>query len=158
MATWREFEAEAPELAARAREFLDAGKHKTIATLRQDGAPRISGTEADVVDGELWFGSMWQAVKARDLIRDGRFALHGASTAPPDWAGDAKVAGVAVEVDDGEAKRALLEAGGNEGIDGEWHLFRADVREVVVVGLNEERTKMVIESWHEGRGVSRFER
>jgi hypothetical protein len=158
MATWREFEAEAPELAARAREFLDAGKHKTIATLRRDGAPRISGTEADIVDGDLWFGSMWQSVKARDLIRDGRFALHSASTPPPEWAGDAKVAGVAVEVDDPEAKRALLVAGGNEGIDGEWHLFRADLHEVVVVGLNEDRTKMVIESWHEGRAVSRLER
>lgn len=158
MASWSEFEAEAPELAAKARRFLDAGKHKTIATLRRDGSPRISGTEADVVNGDLWFGSMWQAVKARDLNRDGRFALHSASTAPPDWAGDAKVAGIAVEVDDGQAKRALLEAGGNEGITGDWHLFRADVREVVVVGLNEAGTKMVIESWHEGRGVSGFER
>jgi hypothetical protein len=158
MASWSEFEAEAPGLAARARELLDAGKHKTIATLRRDGSPRISGTEADVVNADLWFGSMWQAVKARDLIRDGRFALHSASTAPPEWAGDAKVAGVAIEVDDAEAKRALLEAGGNEEISGEWHLFRADIREVVVVGLNEQRTKMVIESWHEGRGASRIER
>jgi hypothetical protein len=158
MAKWSEFEAEAPALAAKARGFLDAGKHKTIATLRADGSPRISGIEADVVNGDLWFGSMWQAVKARDLIRNGRFALHSASTPPPDWAGDAKVAGVAVEVDDDDAKRALLVAGGNDGVSGDWHLFRADVREVVVVGLNDDRTKMVIESWHEGRGVSRLER
>src|SRR3977135_3817861 len=136
MATWSEFEAEAPARAAGARDFLDAGKHKTIATLRADGSPRISGIEADLVNGDLWFGSMWRAVKARDLNRDGRFALHSASTAPPDWNGDAKVAGVAVEVDDDEAKRALLEAGENEGISGDWHLFRGDIREVVVVGLN----------------------
>lgn len=151
-------EESAPELAARAREHLDAGKHKTIATLRRDGSPRISGIEADVVDGDLWFGSMLNAVKARDLLRDGRFALHSASEAPPEWKGDAKLAGVAVEVDDEDAKRALREASGNEGELGEWHLFRAEIHEVVVVGLNPERTKMVIESWHPGRSVRRIER
>ena len=158
MATWSEFEAEAPELAKRAREFMNRGKHKTLATLRKDGSPRISGSEADVVNGELLWGSMLDAMKARDLLRDGRFALHSASSSPPGWDGDAKVAGIAVEVDDDEVKHALLVAGGNEGLDEDFHLFRADIREVVVVGLNEKRTKMVIESWHEGRGVTRFER
>jgi hypothetical protein len=141
MASWREFEAEAPELAARARAFLEAGTHKTLATLRKDGSPRISGTEAEVVDGQLQFGSMLDAVKARDLLRDGRFALHSASPSPPEWNGDAKVAGVAAEAE-------------RKG----FHLFRCDIREVVVVSLNEERTKMVVESWHEGRGTSRIER
>ena len=61
MASWRQVEAEAPELAARARELFDANKHKTLATLRRDGSPRISGSEIIFADGELWFGSMWQA-------------------------------------------------------------------------------------------------
>ena len=141
MASWSEFEAQAPDLAARALAYLDTGKHKTLATLRRDGSPRISGTEAEVADGQLQFGSMLDAVKARDLLRDGRFALHSASASPPEWEGDAKVAGVAVEVE-------------RMG----FHLFRADIREVVVITLNEERTKMVVESWHEGRGTSRIER
>ena len=158
MASWSEFEADAPALAERALRFMNRGKHKTLATLRRDGSPRISGSEADVVKGELLWGSMLDAMKARDLLRDGRFALHSASSSPPDWDGDAKVAGIAQEVDDDEAKRALLVAGGNEELDEDFHLFRADIREVVVVGLNEKRTKMVIESWHEGRGVTRFER
>ena len=158
MASWSEFEADAPELAARALAFINRGKHKTLATLRKDGSPRISGSEAGVVNGELLWGSMLGAVKARDLLRDGRFALHSASSSPPDWDGDAKVAGIALEVDDDEAKRALLVTGGNEDLEEDFHLFRADIREVVVVGLNEERTKMLIESWHEGRGVTRMER
>ena len=70
MASWHEVEAEAPELAARARERFDANKHKTLATLRRDGSPRISGTEIQFADGEVWFGSMWEAVKALDLRRD----------------------------------------------------------------------------------------
>jgi hypothetical protein len=142
MASWSEVESQAPELAARARAFLDAGKHKTIATLRRDGSPRISGIEADFADGELQFGSMSKAVKALDLQRDPRFALHSASPDPDDWKGDAKVAGVVEELE----------------TDGSYHLFRADVRELVLVYHGDPVDHIVIESWHEGRGVTRRKR
>jgi hypothetical protein len=145
VASWRTVESEAPELAARAREFFDAFVHKTLATLRQDGSPRISGSECEFGDdGELYIGSMWMAVKAKDLRRDPRFALHSGSPDPDKgWRGDAKVAGRIEEVT-------------RPGADS--HRFRLDVSELVVVSLNDERTKLVIESWHEGRGVSRLER
>ena len=45
MATWKEVEDAVPELAALVRERFDAHLHKTMATLRKDGSPRISGTE-----------------------------------------------------------------------------------------------------------------
>ena len=51
MPTWNEFAAAAPELADRLRERLDAHVHKTIATVRRDGSPRISGTETILADG-----------------------------------------------------------------------------------------------------------
>lgn len=47
-----------PEFAGRVRRLFDAGRHKTIATLRADGSPRISGIECEFTDGELRFGSM----------------------------------------------------------------------------------------------------
>ena len=53
MATWREFDSEVPEFAARIRARLDAHKHKTIATVRKDGSPRISGIESEIEGGEL---------------------------------------------------------------------------------------------------------
>jgi hypothetical protein len=156
MASWRDIEAQAPELVARAREIFDAHKHKTLATLRRDGSPRISGTEADFADGELWFGSMPNAVKALDLRRDPRFAIHSGSEDPPAWAGDAKVAGRAEEIDDPEVKTARR---GEDTPGGPFHLFRADVTELVVVGLGgEPPDRLVIESWHEGRGFERRER
>jgi Pyridoxamine 5'-phosphate oxidase len=156
MATWREIEAEAPELVARAREIFDARKHKTLATLRRDGSPRISGTELDFADGELWFGSMWKAVKALDLRRDLRFAIHSGSEDPPAWTADAKLAGRAEEIGDPDLKAARR---GEDTPGGPFHLFRADIAELVVVGLGgEPPDHLVIESWHEGRGVERRER
>ena len=155
MASWSDVEAEAPDLGARARGFLDAHVHKTLATLRLDGSPRISGIEIQFHDGELWFGSMPQAVKALDLQRDPRFALHSGSDSPPEWEGDAKLAGHAEEIHDDDVKAAI--SSGDEP-PGPYHLFRADIAELVVVRLNDARDKMIIESWHEGRGVSHFER
>ena len=154
MARWCEVEQQAPELVAAAREFLDAGKHKTLATLRRDGSPRISGTEVQVRDGDLWLGSMWQAVKARDLQRDPRFAVHSASVDPPAWRGDAKVSGRVEEVTDPDVVARLTEG----APPGPSHLFRADVTELSVVRLAGSGDSLVVESWHEGRGVTRVER
>src|ERR1700722_20216966 len=41
VSTWGEFQAQQPEFAERVRALFDAHKHKTIATLRADGSPRI---------------------------------------------------------------------------------------------------------------------
>ena len=149
MPSWSDFEAAAPELAAKVRARLDAHKHKTLATVRRDGAPRISGTESQFVDGELWIGSMWAARKALDLQRDPRFALHSGSDEPDSWKGDAKLAGVVEEITDPERVREI----NGQGPSGPSHLFRLDLREVSVVGLDEARTKLVIEVWTPVDGV-----
>jgi Pyridoxamine 5'-phosphate oxidase len=156
MASWSEVEAEAPELSALARQFLEAHKHLTLATLRRDGSPRISGSEIIFKEGEVWLGSMPGAVKALDLQRDPRFAVHSGSVDPDKgWSGDAKFAGRVEEIDDEDRKRAVV--GGNAP-PGPLHLFRCDVTELVVVRLGEPADHLLIESWHEGRGLSRIRR
>ncbi len=150
MATWNDIENAEPEFAARVRGLFDAHKHKTIATLRADGSPRISGIETEFAGGELTFGSMPGARKGADLRRDPRFALHSASVDPPEgnesaWAGDAKVAG-----------RAVF-AGPLDG-DVSGDLFRTDLEEVVVIGLNPDATALVIETWTPAGGLHRVER
>ena len=156
MASWSEIEAQASDLAGLARGFLDAYVHKTLATLRRDGSPRISGSEVIFAEGELWLGSMWQSMKARDLQRDPRFALHSGSPDPDaGWKGDAKLAGRVEEIHD-DARRA--EIIGGKGGGGEAHLFRCDITELVVISLPDPPEFLVIESWHEGRGTTRVER
>lgn len=154
MPSWKEFAADAPELAATAQAHLDAGVHKTLATLRRDGSPRISGTEARFHDGELWIGSMPGAMKARDLQRDPRYALHSASEDPPGWKGDAKIAGRVEEITGGDRIRAIVEAAWPQAPEGPMHLFRLDVDEVVVIGLEGDPPDvLLVTSWHPGRGV-----
>src|SRR5215469_14697868 len=101
MTAWKDVEQSEPELAARVRRLFDAGRHKTIATLRADCSPRISGIECEFADGDLRFGSMPGARKGADLRRDPRFALHGPESHPQEgkeaeWPGEAKIAGRAV--------------------------------------------------------------
>ena len=150
MATWQDLEQAEPEFAARVRGLFDAGRHKTIATLRADGSPRISGIECEFADGQLRFGSMQGARKGADLRRDPRFALHGPTVHPRDgkeaeWPGEAKIAG-----------RAVSAGPAGEGPAGD--LFLADISEVVTTRLNPGATMLVIESWTPHRGLRVVER
>lgn len=131
---------EAPELAAVVQERFRAGRHCTLATVRRDGSPRISGIEVEF-GVEVRLGSMPGAVKALDLRRDPRFALHSPPADPPegapkDWPGEAKLAGRAIEED----------ARGS-------HAFRLDITEVVLTRIAPGGQALDITSWHQGRGV-----
>jgi hypothetical protein len=150
MAVWRDVEQAEPEFAQRVRALFDAHRHKTIATLRADGSPRISGIEAVFDGGELVFGSMPNARKGADLRRDPRFALHSATVDPVEgseahWPGEAKISGRAI------AAAPSIDASGADR-------FSADIGEVVHTHLNEQATLLVVEWWTPGRGMRRLER
>jgi hypothetical protein len=152
---WKAIEQAEPEFAGRVRSLLDAGRHKTIATLRADGSPRISGIECEFTDRDLRFGSMIGARKGADLKRDPRFALHGPTVHPEegkenDWPGEAKIAGRAIPAG------PVTTDGAGEQTDGE--MFIADITEVVITGLNPEATRLVVESWTPAGGLRRVER
>ncbi|HEV7176880.1 MAG TPA: pyridoxamine 5'-phosphate oxidase family protein [Solirubrobacteraceae bacterium] len=150
MTAWHDVEQAVPEFAQRVRALFDAHRHKTIATLRADGSPRISGIEAAFEDGELVFGSMANARKGADLRRDPRFALHSATVDPVEgseakWPGEAKISG-----------RAIAAQSGNEGSDSD--SFRADIADVVHTHLNEAATMLVVEWWTPTHGLRKIER
>jgi hypothetical protein len=146
MVSWNDVASDVPEFAARVEQAMTRGKHLTMATLRAGGGPRISGTELEVSEGELWLGSMPNARKARDLLRDPRVAIHGPTSDPPEdpkeWIGEAKLAGRAVEVPHDDAS----------------HRFRIDLEEVVLTHLNDAGDRLVIEFWQPGRGMQVVER
>lgn len=105
MTRWADLTTADPDLAAAVRRCFAVGRHATMATLRHDGSPRISGTEVDFADdGGLHVAMMPGTRRAADLRRDPRLALHCPTLDPPEdapeaWLGDAKVDAVAEEVE-----------------------------------------------------------
>jgi hypothetical protein len=75
MATWREFAAASPGLAAKARERLH-GRVSYLATTRADGSPRVHPVTPIVAEDELFVFMEPTSPKGHDLRRDGRYQLH----------------------------------------------------------------------------------
>ena len=140
MTTWQQFADAAPTLAAPVRARLTATKHHVLATLRKDGTPRVSGTEVVFTeDGHLRLGSMVDALKGKDLKRDGRFALHANPGDGSMDGGDAKLSGVAT----------ALPAEDSD-------LFELDLREVVLTTV--EDNELVIRFWTPDGGLREIRR
>ena len=146
MASWAEFAAVEPELAARVEARFGIRKHKTLATVRKDGSPRISGIEVQFTDGQIVIGMMPDSRKLADLRRDPRVAIHSPTEDPPaeqpaGWRGEAKISGVAKLVDSGSAPS-----------------IHVDITDVVFTHLNDRGDRLVVESWHPASGKRRIER
>ena len=109
-ATWHQFAAQAPELAALGEAQFARTGLALVGTLRRDGWPRISPVEPFIVDGELYLGMMWRSVKALDLLRDSRCVVHSTVSDREGAEGEFKVYGRAVEVNDPEERRRFGEA------------------------------------------------
>ncbi len=148
MATWSEVAADAPAFAERVRERFEAGTNKTIATLRRDGSPRISGTELAFDSEQVTLGMMPGSRKLHDVLRDPRVAIHSPTLEPPTgdpsaWLGDAKLIG-----------RLAAIVPPQSGPDGSY--FAVEISAAVLTYV--EGDELVVESWHEGRGWQRVKR
>lgn len=153
MATWKEFETEAPDLAKAVAARFTAHKHHVLATLRADGSPRVSGTEVEFTDdGILRLGSMLNALKVRDLRRDARYAIHSNPGHHSMDGGDAKFSGKAVELTDPEALQEIFDASPPELAP--YNVFDLDIDEVVLTSLVDDH--MQIDLWHPGAEVKTF--
>lgn len=140
---WVDVRREVPELAAVVETVFGSGTNKTLATLRADGSPRISGTELEIGD-DVTLGMMPGSLKLKDVQRDPRVALHSPTLEPPkevtQWVGDAKLAGRLVEIP--QPSGALPGA-----------YFALDIAEVVHTRVDETGERLVVTSWHPGRGL-----
>ncbi|MFR9789516.1 pyridoxamine 5'-phosphate oxidase family protein [Streptomyces sp. MB22_4] len=152
---WADLVTSEPDFAAAVEERFGAFRHHVLATLRRDGSPRTSGLEADFRAGELWLGMMPGSLKARDLLRDPRFALQanpgeGAGMA----GGDVRIGGRAYEVGDGETKAGYVK---EVEPPEPFHLFRTELTEVVRTFVEDDRY-LVIQVWKPGEPVRTLRR
>jgi Pyridoxamine 5'-phosphate oxidase len=156
MIEWPQFRQEAPETAAVFERRLAATGLALMATLRADGAPRISPLEPLLGDDRLWLGMMPGSTKTRDLARDPRLCLHSA-TADKDVAdGDAKLWGRGVAADDDDTRAryadAFKAATGNDlgELPGGFSLFWVDLTGGSSLVLGDDRQHLRITSWSPG--------
>lgn len=133
MASWSEFEAARPELAVRGRELIyqfGVGLG-FLATVRRDGGPRLHPFCPILHAGRL-YGLIGASPKARDLARDGRYAIH--SFPARDVDDEFYLTGRASARPDGELEDAVratyLATGG--GSSGDEALFEFDIDRVLL--------------------------
>jgi hypothetical protein len=107
-------------------------------------------------------GMMDRSVKALDLLRDPRLAVHSATVDAELTMGDAKLSGRAVEETDPETIRRFGSDSAEEHDGAEapeaFHLFRVDVGEVSLVRIGDPADHLVIEFWSPAAGYRRTER
>ncbi|CAN5536722.1 pyridoxamine 5'-phosphate oxidase family protein [soil metagenome] len=147
MSTWSDIVADAPAFADRLRTIFVAGTNKTLATLRLDGSPRISGTELEFDGPRITLGMMPNSRKLADVQRDARVAIHSPTIEPPKGTlglGDAKLSGVLVPIDPPSP----------ESLDGLY--FELDIHDAVVTWV--ENDLLIIESWTPGGGLKKASR
>ncbi len=109
--SWGEFEAASPALADTGLRLLYQGSDLAsafLATLAPDGGPRVHPIFPVVADGELWLFIVNMSPKYRDLVRNGRFALH--SFPLPEGGEEFYVRGRAEPIVDGVVKRQVVAA------------------------------------------------
>ena len=147
----------APELAADVKRRFEATGLGLLATLRKNGFPRISGIEPSFAVGEMWLGMMDGSLKALDLRRDPRLAVHSATADKDVTEGDARVTGVAKELVkgdegwDGYVAHLREHSGFDPDAGIPFHVFRIDVSELMF--LKPAGDHLEIGTWREGGDV-----
>jgi hypothetical protein len=134
MATWAEFEASSPTLAAAGRRLLyrtETGE-ALLATVRGDAPPRIHPIWVGIVGGRL-YAFILKSAKRTDLERDGRFALH--THVDPAAPSEFSIRGRAQLVDASELR---TEVGGSWyfEVDETYELFDFDI-DAAILGVRD---------------------
>lgn len=145
MSSWAQFQAADPALAAEVKGAFAVAKHCTMATIRADGGPRISGTEVEFADdGDVYLGMGMDTRKAQDLRRDPRVGVHSPTRDPAEdgsWVGEAKLNGRVVQAETPPG----YPPGGIR--------LRIDLTSAVYTGLSEDRSQLRIRLWRPDRGT-----
>jgi len=149
---WGEFAGAAPELAALGEERFERTGAILVGTIRRDGTPRISPVEYLLFEGRLFLGMMWQSRKALDLLRDPRCLVHSMVVDKSDPAGEFKLRGRALAVQDPEVVELYCQALQekiNWRPDGPFHLFAVDIERITFIKYAENGDQLVRE-WRPG--------
>ena len=134
---WGEFETEAPALAALGKRVLHR-KIAFLATLKEDGAPRLHPVRPCIGQGHLFVFIDQDSPKRRDLLQDGRYALHGAVNEANGLSPEIFITGSAAAADD-TGKRTVAEGVWGEPVPDKYTLFEFFVDYLLITEYDETR-------------------
>ena len=148
---WLELVGAQPRLAGLGRErLLDRGV-VLVATIRADGAPRLSPVEPFILDGVLWLCMLWGSTKAADLQRDPRILVHSVITSRDGGEGEFKIRGRALAEHDAGVQRryaaAVAAALGWDPEPGRFHLFAVDIGQVTFIRYDDATGDQHVAMW-----------
>lgn len=128
MATWAEFAAAAPEIAALGLKQFEKFHIAYLATVRKDGSPRVHPVSPIIADGRLFVATAPTSPKRIDQIRDGRYVIHAL---PGKNDAEFLIRGRARRVTDDDTRAAVTEAAEHtvRGLD--W-IFEYDIGEAMM--------------------------
>jgi hypothetical protein len=127
--SWGDFATGDPDLAASGGRHLDrANGAALLATVRGDAAPRLHPVTVGIV-GEGLFVFLLDSAKRRDLLEDGRYALHAhQDPAAPD---EFSIRGRARLVPPGELRERVA-TGWFFGVDDTYWLFELRLQTAIL--------------------------
>ena len=131
MSDWATFAAGDPGLADAGRRLLERSGHGSglLATVRGEAPPRISPVSVAVTGGRLLLFVIIDSAKDRDLLADGRYALHAHQD--PDVPHEFQVRGRAAEVADPTVRAGAASDWFFE-VDDTYRLFELDVQHALL--------------------------
>jgi hypothetical protein len=157
---WAEFGDREAKLAALGRKMLGEPGVVLVATIRDDGTPRVSPVEPLFWADDLWLSMGWGTRKAADLRRDARILVHSIVASRDGTHGEYKVRGQAIAEDEAARQReyanVVASTLGWRPEPGRFHLFRVDVEDVAYIRWDDTTNDQYVTRWpHGGEFVRR---
>jgi hypothetical protein len=157
---WADFGEQQQQLAALGRKMLGDPGVVLVATIRDDGTPRVSPVEPLFWADDLWLSMGWGTRKAVDLTRDPRILVHSIVASRDGTSGEYKVRGHAITENEATVHEAYANVVaatlGWRPEPGRFHLFRIDVEDVTYIRWDDATNDQYVTRWpHGGEFVRR---
>ncbi len=136
MASWREFEARAPDLAAFGHERLNDGV-AYLATVRADGSPRVHPVTPLIRDGALFVRMYPRRRRAPTSGGTDRYAMHSAVADTDGTGGELAIAGTCRLVEDADVIDRVMR--GLSGTPDRYVLFEFEIDEAMSTVYEDDR-------------------
>jgi hypothetical protein len=137
--SWQDLVDGNPELAAFGAGRLLDGEVAYLATVRQDGSPRVHPVTPIIGQGRLFLFMEPTSPKGHDLRRDGRYALHCQVENAGGGKGEFYLSGRARWIDDPATRAVAVEAASYE-VAPRYILFELSVAQAMSTVYTDEGT------------------